>query len=136
MMLLFNILAQFKPSTHFDERARKPIVEKMKAAIELEKATRELMNHRLNELIDETELVCGRVQDGASLLSDDIDGLQGCLNSWRDAKVQSYNEEKRKEAEERRRREEEEKRRKEDEERRKREEEEKRKREEEERRKR
>ncbi|KAL4220421.1 hypothetical protein ACF0H5_020824 [Mactra antiquata] len=109
-----KIFVQFKPATKFDGRTRKLVVDQLKLAHELQKATKELALHRLNDLMNETEMVYGKVRDGADLFSDDIDSLNGCLDSWRKAKVDSYAEEKRKAEEERKRREEEERRRKEE----------------------
>ncbi|WAR27962.1 RBP2A-like protein [Mya arenaria] len=100
---------------------------------ELEMKAKELMNHRLNELISETESVCARLKDGAALTVGDIDNLKGCLESWEKSKQESFDEEKRRKEEERRRKEQEERRRREENERRKQEEEERKRQEEEER---
>ncbi|WAR27968.1 RBP2A-like protein [Mya arenaria] len=105
----------------------------MQRTHELDMLAKELMNHRLNELISETESVCKRLKDGAALTVGDIDNLKGCLESWEKSKRESFNEEKRRKEETRRRKEEEKRRRREEDEKRKQEEEERRRQEEEER---
>ncbi|XP_052782997.1 uncharacterized protein LOC128219222 [Mya arenaria] len=100
---------------------------------QLEMKAKELMNHRLNELISESETVCARLKDGAALTVGDIENLKGCLESWKKSKRESFDEEKRRKEETRRRKEEEKKRRREEDEKRKQEEEERRRQEEKER---
>lgn len=46
-------------------------------AQKLENKAREIMNHRLNELIAETEVVCANLKDGCALTEHDIGGLKG-----------------------------------------------------------
>ncbi|KAL4220422.1 Death domain-containing protein 1 [Mactra antiquata] len=79
--------------------------DQLKLALELQKAVKSIMNDRLDELIKETEIACSKAKKGITLLSEDIDNLIGCVDSWQNAKHESHAEEKRKQEEERKRRE-------------------------------
>lgn len=75
----------------------------------MQKASQDLLNDRLSELINETEAACAKVKNGAALSLDDIVNLTGCLESWQKAKIDRHEQEekKRKDEEEKRRTEEE-----------------------------
>ncbi|XP_053403156.1 uncharacterized protein LOC123554157 [Mercenaria mercenaria] len=113
--------------------AREWALEQLMLAHQIQNISKELMNDRLNELMQETEVVCAKLKDGADVWYDDIEELKGCLQSWKDAKSQSFKEEKRKMLEDQKRREEENRERREREERERREREEKKRKEDEER---
>jgi hypothetical protein len=55
-----------------------------------------MMIDELSVLLQETEAVCAKLQDGAQLCGDDIDKLQGCLQNWKDVQDYSAAEQKRK----------------------------------------
>ena len=96
---------------------RKSALSKLEAAHRLQNLSKDIINDRLNELIQETEVVCAKLKDGTDVWYDDIDNLNGCLQSWRDAKAKSFEEEEKARLEEERRKAEEERKRREEEER-------------------
>ncbi|XP_053404370.1 uncharacterized protein LOC123555392 isoform X2 [Mercenaria mercenaria] len=128
-----KIFATFQPGNGGPITARESALAKLQLAHQLQNISKEIMNDRLNELMQETEIVCAKLKDGTDVWYDDIEELKGCLQSWKDAKAQSFEEEKRKMLEEQKKKEEEERARREREERERREREEKKRKEEEER---
>ncbi|XP_053403157.1 calponin homology domain-containing protein DDB_G0272472-like [Mercenaria mercenaria] len=102
-----KIFATFVPGKGGPITARESAYAKLQLAHKLQKISQEIMNDRLNELLQETEIVCAKLKDGADLSYDDIEELKGCLKSWKDAKAQSFEEDKRKLLEEQKRKEEE-----------------------------
>ncbi|XP_053405003.1 merozoite surface protein 9-like [Mercenaria mercenaria] len=73
-------------------------VDKLQLTHEIEKASRAIMNDRLNELVKGTEVVLAKLKDGAELYKEDMENLKGCLKDWKNSKAY----EKRKQKQERR----------------------------------
>ncbi|XP_052215333.1 FK506-binding protein 5-like isoform X2 [Dreissena polymorpha] len=118
-------------------------LEKLQTVRALEEVAKGMEDNRLRDLIQETEDKLGKVKKGGILTQQDIDDLNGCVDSWKKANAMSYAAEKeqkrheeetrRKAAEEEKRQVERERKRKQEEDRKKKEEQERKKREEEER---
>ena len=82
-------MVQIKHVSHLFLLSADPYIEKgipgiseenlklIQMAQKLENKAREIMNHRLNELIAETEVVCANLKDGCALTEHDIGGLKG-----------------------------------------------------------
>lgn len=111
---VFSEKLQLAPhiTSHSDSKeVPKKALAQLQIAQKLQKISKEIMIDRLNELLDETERVIAKVIDGAGLFEEDIDGLMGCLQSWKGAKKESFEAEKRKKLDEEKRKQAEEKRR-------------------------
>ncbi|XP_060603079.1 FK506-binding protein 5-like [Ruditapes philippinarum] len=96
---------------------RKSALVKLEMAHKLQNLSKDITNDRLKELIQETEIVCSKLKDGTDVWYDDIDNLKGCLQSLRDAKAKSFEDEEKERSEEERRKAEEQQKRREEEER-------------------